>query len=61
MNRDGTFVIDKMSIRSQLREHFMHNIGSSEEVIVNICEIEGVGRKRVIGDEKLEGYMAHSM
>ena len=39
MNSDGAFVTDEMDVKGVWREHFenLHNIGSNEEVIVNVC------------------------
>lgn len=44
MNRDGTFLTDKVNVRSVCREFFenLHSIDSYEEVIKNVCGFDGV-------------------
>src|SRR5678815_774823 len=53
MNTDGAFVTDEMDVRGVWEEHFenLHNIGSNEEVIVNVCGFDGARRNRYFGDE----------
>ena len=39
MNRDGVFVTNEMDVSGVWKEHFenQHNIGSNEDVMVNVC------------------------
>src|SRR5678815_3374154 len=51
-NRDGAFVTDEMNVTRVWWEHFenLHNIGSNEEVIVNVCGLDGA-RNRYFGHD----------
>ena len=50
MNSDGSFVTVEMNVRKVWREHFenLHNVGSNEEVIVNVCGFDGLRRNRYL-------------
>ena len=53
MKRDGAFVTDEMDVRRVWKKHFenVYNIGSNEEVIVNVCGFDGAKRNRYFGDK----------
>jgi hypothetical protein len=55
MDRNGTFVTDDLDVRRVWREHFesLHNVGGSDEVIVNVCGFKGFKRNRYFGDEEI--------
>ena len=46
---------DEMDARKFWRKHFenLHYVGSNEEVIVNVCGLDGLRRNMYLGDEAI--------